>query len=130
MTNLFRVDHKVEFARNWRDDICIGYMQITTMEPTTEAQALKAVKAALTQWIATTEDGRKAYGDYEEFNFGDFLNSEPWEDASFTEIAKKHGLISVTGDSYGSVDSAEDWDARLVDHDEIKDSWEKRGIEE
>lgn len=122
--------YKLEFVRNWRDDYCLGFLEIWTYKPLTKAQAFEAVKKALTQWIATTDSGRKAYGDYEEFNFGDLLNSEPWADGYFRRIARRYGVRRVAGTSLDVSGAEHDWDARLVDHEEIKSGWAAQGIEE
>ena len=123
------VYHKLTFVRFQPDDLCVGHMEIWTIKNSSSRSAFESVQAALTQWIATTDSGRKAYGDYEEFNFGDLLNAEPWTERSFMVIAKKYGIKKLRAFSLSITDAAEDWDDRLVDHEEIKIGWAGQGVE-
>lgn len=122
--------HKITFLRNQRDDVCLGYLEIWTFKDMSRKAAFEAVQTALTQWIATTDAGRKAYGSYEQFNFGDFLNSEPWTDKTFPAIAHKHGIQSLDGRSIDVTNNVEDWDDQLADPVEIEIGWAEQGITE
>ncbi|MCL4296233.1 MAG: hypothetical protein KJ077_10915 [Anaerolineae bacterium] len=85
-------------------------------------QFLARLKTALTQWVNTTENGRKAWAEAaEDFNVGDLSLWQ--ENPVLVEILKAHGLHELKVEVIAT-QGASDWvfDTVLVNWDELEEN--------
>jgi hypothetical protein len=87
-----------------------------------EEPFLEALKRAITNWVKTTPEGKKAWLDSSrDFNVGDLsFNSH---DPQLVEYLKAEGIEELAVDPYNKMDLAEDWvyDTVLVNEQHLED---------
>ena len=100
--------------------VIVVEIPLSVTKPPTLDQLLDAVRDSVTEWVATTKEGKEAWeASSEDFNIGDLAN----EDISPISkmIRKKHGyrIVSIEAHSTDAVPSDWTFDSILVDATKI-----------
>jgi len=102
-------EHYIDVSRNWPDPSeCIpAFLVLKSDSPKARESkgALALFKAALSGWLAETEEGKAAWqSSSEDFNYGDFLTYDVGADKDFLNLLHKNGIASaevITGVQVG-----------------------------
>ena len=90
-----------------------------------QGETLMRFKLAVTQWINTTEQGKRSYADScEDFNIGDFLNDGVRTDDDFGRICQQHNVRVVHCEQL-PLDQHCSFDALLYDQDAVDEWWDR-----
>lgn len=85
----------------------------------TAKEALDALKSAITQWVANTEEGKAAYeASSEDYNIGDFVDD--YDNYSLKPYLASAGIARIKLETL-CPDHSQSYDMHLVDDTELPD---------
>lgn len=121
-------NHFFNFARREEGMITtLGILEIASTNPD-EGGAWDAMIDAITEWVNTTEAGRRAWiGSSKDLNIGDLASFDAFQDKDLSRLMAERGLTFKSLMIADSQDDCADYDEVLINYETLKDTDEEGG---
>lgn len=110
----------ISFARHEGANVTTtAYVELLTLDPLSDEDALASLIDAVTVWVAETDEGKESWlGSGEDINIGDLLGEGRFSDPGLVARMERRGLRFVCGDS-ADADHRFPFDTVLADRDRL-----------
>ncbi len=102
---------QIDVSRNWADDRIPAMLVIESHEKLAPRDALSRFRRSVSQWLANTEEGKRAWeASRQDFNYGDFLQEGVNAHDNFKAILNANGLHNAWVERLEAEDCCTYWD--------------------